>query len=433
MPRSLEWRDLAARRVGLFGIGIEGRAALERLGDSPSELVLVDDADVSLEGYEVLRTDAGGLDALLGCEVVIKSPGIPRRRAEVLALEAAGIDVVGGLGLSLNEMDRTKVICVTGTKGKSTTSSILGHLARGLGLRVEVAGNIGSPPFSAGLTDALDLLIIETSSFQATDLEVAPAIVVVSSLGEDHVDWHGDHASYVADKLSITTLPGEHRTVIQGRSAELLAHRELLGGEVLISKDLAGAWAEPLGLVGEHNLANAELARVALVAYGVAGAEDDASLRAAAVGYVPLPGRLSLTAEVEGVRYIDDSLATNPLPTIAALASFADVPVALLLGGHDRGVDYGDLLEALQARTQPTLVIGLPESGPRLIAQLTATDRLSLTTAEDIAESVRLAAEWATPGSVVLLSPAAPSFSQFTNWKERSEAFRSAVTITKGS
>ena len=421
------WSDLKDRRVGIFGIGVEGRAALERLGTAPSSIVLVDDADVAVPGHEVVRTDTGGLEALLACEVVIKAPGISRLRPEILALEAAGISVVGGLGLSLNEMDRSKVICVTGTKGKSTTSSILGHLATGLGLTVEVAGNIGTPPFAEGLTERVDLLIIETSSFQATDLDLAPAMVVVTSLGEDHVDWHGDQARYIADKLSITSLPGATRTVIQGRSAELLAQRDQLGGEVIVSTELAGSWAEPLGLVGEHNLANAEVARVALRAFGVLSADDPRALAAAAVGYAPLTGRLSLVAEHEDIRYIDDSLATNPLPTLAALASFSETPVALLLGGHDRGVDYSELLAALRNRRVPTLVIGLPESGHRLVGNLATTELLSTVNAGDVAEAVHAAHTWASPGSVVLLSPAAPSFTQFANWKERSDAFRSAV------
>ena len=182
MRTALGWADLAGRRVGIFGLGIEGHAALSRLGEIDCELVLVDDAPVAVSGREVLLTASGGQAALLGCDVVIKSPGISRKREEIRALEAAGIPVVGGLGLSLHELDRSKVICVTGTKGKSTTSSILGHLARGLGLRAEVRGNIGSPPFEAGLTNNLDLLVIETSSFQATDVTDAPAIVVGTTL-----------------------------------------------------------------------------------------------------------------------------------------------------------------------------------------------------------------------------------------------------------
>ena len=427
MRTALGWADLAGRRVGIFGLGIEGHAALSRLGEIDCELVLVDDAPVAVSGREVLLTANGGQAALLGCDVVIKSPGISRKREEIRALEAAGIPVVGGLGLSLHELDRSKVICVTGTKGKSTTSSILGHLARGLGLRAEVRGNIGSPPFEAGLTNNLDLLVIETSSFQATDVTDAPAIVVVTSLGEDHVDWHGNPATYIADKLGLTSLPGATMTIAQGRSSKLRSHADQLGGEILWSDALADTWSEPLGLLGDHNLANAELARLALVMFGVPGANDPDLLRRAALNYEPLSGRLTLIANIDGVRFIDDSLATNPLPTMAALGSFADVPVALLLGGYDRGVDYAELLDVLRARSSPTFVIGLPDSGHRLVRELTGSEDLELTTATSVAEAVHLARVWTPANGIVLLSPAASSFSQFANWKERSEAFRTAI------
>jgi UDP-N-acetylmuramoyl-L-alanine---L-glutamate ligase len=431
MPPALGWADLAGRRVGLWGLGVEGRAALERLEGLGGELVLVDDEAVALDRRQVLITDEGGLEALLACEVVVKSPGISRRRPEVAALEAAGIPVVGGLGLSLHELDRSKVVCVTGTKGKSTTTSVLGHLAAGLGLRVEVRGNIGRPPFDPGLTDELDLLVVETSSFQATDVTEAPGLVVITALGEDHVDWHGDPATYRAEKLALSAKPGARATVAQGRDATLRAHAPLLGGRVTWSDELAGPWARGLGLLGEHNLANAELARVALVVLGVEGAEDEAALAEAARGYEPLAGRLQLVAEVDGVRYVDDSLATNPLPTLAALEAFAHDPVALLLGGYDRGVDYAALLDALAARTAPTLVVGLPDSGARLVAALEARGALDTALAGDVAEAVGLARAWAPADGVVLLSPAAPSFSQFSSWKERSEAFRAAVGATR--
>jgi len=428
MRHALGWADLTGKTVGIFGAGIEGRAAIERLDGLAREIVVVDDAPSPSGDPTVWATDKGGLDALERCDVVIKSPGISAYRPEIAALEARGIPVVGGIGLTLHEMDRSRVICVTGTKGKSTTSAILGHLLAGLGKRVAVTGNIGIPPFDVSVPDDLDVLVIETSSFQALDVVDAPAVVVVTSLDTDHLDWHGSVEQYRADKLSLTALPGAGITVAQANSPALRANGDHLGGEVRWVSELAGPWSEGLGLTGTHNLANAELAREALIALGIDEASDDELLGRAAQGFAGLPGRFSDAGSIGAVRFIDDSLATNVLPTLAALEALQGHRVALLLGGHDRGIDYEPLLTALRERVEPTLVIGLPDSGQRLVEEISATPTSTeVTTAGTVAEATAAGLSWATPDGIVLLSPAAPSFSQFSSWKERSEAFRSAI------
>jgi UDP-N-acetylmuramoylalanine--D-glutamate ligase len=429
MRHAIGWADLGGRTVGIFGAGVEGRSALRRLAPLGCDVVVVDDDPrATLEGAEVVATDQGGLEMLARCDVVIKSPGISRYRPDVIELERSAIPVVGGVGLTIHDADRSKVVCVTGTKGKSTTSSVIGHLLSGLGVRAEVTGNIGRPPFDPEVSEDLDVLVIETSSFQACDVADAPGLVAVTSLAVDHVDWHGTAERYAADKLSLTSQPGAQVTLAQARSRGLREEAALLGGDVRWVSELAGSWAEPLGLLGEHNLANAQLARAVLLALGVEGADDDDALRAAAVGYVELRGRLNLVDEVGGVRFVDDSLATNVLPTLAALASFADDRLAILLGGYDRGVDYDELVAALAARSAPTMVIGLPDSGRRLTEEIRArTSRTETAMASGVEEAVQIGAAWAEGDGLVLLSPAAPSFSQFPSWKERSEAFRLAV------
>ena len=138
------------------------------------------------------RRRRGGLDALGRCDVVVKAPGISRYRPDVAELEAAGIPVVGGLGLWMEEVDRDRVVCVTGTKGKSTTTAVAGHLLDRLGYRCLVGGNIGRPPWDPDVGDDYDFWVVETSSFQATDLASSPPVVAVTSLAPDHLDWHGD-------------------------------------------------------------------------------------------------------------------------------------------------------------------------------------------------------------------------------------------------
>jgi len=193
---------------------------------------------------------------------------------------------------------------------------------------------------------------------------------------------------YYRDKLSMCIQPGADLTVANGDSEVLRQREKLLGPRVAwVSRDdEPGAdWMEPLRLLGRHNRRNALIARRCLAALGVPGSRDENALRAAAEGYRALPSRLTPIATIAGVTFVDDSLSTNVLPTLAALDAFPDARIALIVGGHDRGIDYAPLAAGVLARTAPTLVLAL------------------------------------------LLSPAAPSFGRFRDYRDRSEAFAHAV------
>jgi UDP-N-acetylmuramoylalanine--D-glutamate ligase len=351
-----------------------------------------------------------------------------------------GIPVVGGLGLWLAQFsgaEQRRILCVTGTKGKSTTASVTGHLLTGLGYRCLVGGNIGVVPYDPATEGDFDYWVIEVSSYQATDLPAAPPVVAVTSLHPDHLDWHGGVEQYYRDKLSMCSQPGAELTVADGDS-DLLRQREgLLGPRVewvCADDDPAADWMEPLGLLGRHNRRNALIARRCLTAMAVPGAADDARLRAAAGGYRPLPSRLTAIRTVAGVTFVDDSLSTNVLPTLAALDAFDGRRVALIVGGHDRGIDYAPLAAGLVGRAAPTLALTIPESGPRIRAQVeqaasTNTSRAFAGARDcpDLAAAVAAGFGWAQPDGVVLLSPAAPSFGRFRDYRDRSDAFAHAV------
>jgi len=428
-PRpKLSWSDLSGARVGVWGLGREGHTNLRKLRTLGVDPVLVDDhpADPG-----VLATGDGGLAALERCDVVVKTPGLSRYRPEVARLAGLGIPVVGGLGLWLVETDLRQVLCVTGTKGKSTTASLTGHLLTGLGYTCLVGGNIGVVPYDpAGQTD-FDYWVIEVSSYQATDLPCTPPVTAVTSLHPDHLDWHGGVQRYYRDKLSMCTQPGADLTVANGDSEVLRQHERLLGPRVeWVSQDEEpGAdWMAPLGLLGRHNRRNALIARRCLAALGVPGASDEDALRAAAVGYQGLPSRLAPVGTIAGVTFVDDSLATNVLPTLAALDAFPGRRIALIVGGHDRGIDYAPLAAGVLARSAPTLVLTLPDSGPRVRAEIErAAAGLSVTDCSGLEEAVAAGFRWARPDGVVLLSPAAPSFGRFRDYRDRSEAFARAV------
>jgi UDP-N-acetylmuramoyl-L-alanine---L-glutamate ligase len=469
----LSWSDLRGARAGVWGLGREGMANIRKLRAMGVEPVLVDDRPqaVAVNGLPVLTTGYGGLAALEKCDVVVKSPGISRYRPEVARLEERGVPVAGGLGLWLQEADPARVLLITGTKGKSTTAAVTGHLLTGLGYRCLVGGNIGQPPWdpdgAPGEPGPCDYWVIEVSSYQATDLPCSPPVVAVTSLHPDHLDWHGGVQNYYRDKLSMCTQPGADLTIANGDSDLLRGRAAQLGPRVEwvhAADDPDATWMDPLGLVGGHNRRNALIARRCLRALGITAASSDAALRAAARGFRHLDHRLQVTGEVAGVTFVDDSLSTNVLPTLAALDAFPGRRVALIAGGHDRGIDYAPLAAGLLGRTPPTLVLTLPDSGPRIHAEIESARRASgasgasgapvaargpgsppaasapapghpaaspglagVEDCPDLAAAVARAFGWARPDGVVLLSPAAPSFGQFRDYRERGEAFTRAM------
>jgi UDP-N-acetylmuramoylalanine--D-glutamate ligase len=294
-----------------------------------------------------------------------------------------------------------------------------------------VGGNIGEPPW-ASRDAGVRYWVIETSSYQATDLACSPPVVAVTSLHPDHLDWHGDVATYYADKLSACAQPGADLTVANGDSDLLIERAALLGPRVewvRAGDDPGTTWMDPLGLLGTHNRRNALIARACLQALGVPEASDPAALARAAAGFAPLANRLQVIGEVGGVTFVDDSLSTNVLPTLAAMGSFPGRRVALIAGGHDRGIDYQPLAAGLAARDTPTLVLAVPDSGPRIQTAIEAAGpaKVDVVACAGLDEAVARGYGWAAPDGVVLLSPAAPSFGRFRDYRERGEAFARAM------
>lgn len=393
--------------------------------------VLVDDEPAD---DRILPTAGPGLAALLTCSIVIKSPGISRYSPEAAALEAAGVEVVGGLGLWLEDWGPDRVIGVTGTKGKSTTTSIADHLARRLGARSAAGGNLGLVPWTPTAPDDIDLWVIEISSYQATDLWSSPSVCAVTSLHEDHLTWHdGSAQTYFADKLSLCGRAGRKVTVANGADEGLRSYAGHLEEPVrwVTSATQDTRWTTHLGLRGEHNVLNALIAARCLTELGIAGADDPERLADASSGYQPLPHRLETIAVVNEVEYVDDSLSTNVLPTVVAAEVFEGRPLALLVGGFDRGIDYAPLGDFVARRSAPTLVLALPTNGGRVAEAVTAAGGTSVVS-QGIGDAVQRAAKWAPPGGVVLLSPAAASFDLYENYLARSDDFASAVAKLTG-
>ncbi|HEY5438678.1 MAG TPA: UDP-N-acetylmuramoyl-L-alanine--D-glutamate ligase [Acidimicrobiales bacterium] len=425
MFRPTGFADLAGKRVGIFGYGVEGRATFRRLEVLTNDIVVVDDAPGVADA---VVTSEGGLDELLSCDVVLKSPGIPRRRADVQSLESHGVTVTSSLNLWLHDVDRSRVVAVTGTKGKSTTSALITFFLQSLDEPALLLGNIGAPPYDPDVDTHSGWLVLEVSSFQCVDIDVAPRIVVVTSLGSDHLDWHGSLPEYVNDKLSLTRAAGEHVTLVTD-GASLRAVTDQLGGDVTFVEPDATPLAKALRLMGTHSNANVALAlRATSLLTGRAPSDVYDRVLERAGQFTPLRGRLTLVGKeiVNGheLRYVDDGLATSALPAIAALEVFADEPVALIVGGFDRGVDYAPLALALGARASRTVVLTIGAAGDRIGAELRGVSpEVTRVSVSSMHEAVVEARASLPDGGVILLSPAAPSFDRYQNWEQRSDDF----------
>jgi UDP-N-acetylmuramoylalanine--D-glutamate ligase len=274
--------------------------------------------------------------------------------------------------------------------------------------------------------------VLEVSSFQCVDLEIAPALIVVTSLGDDHIDWHGSVEKYRDDKLSLTRHEGSHRTLVPDNATfHEVSHQ--LGGEVTFVAPDESNLASALGLLGAHSDSNVALALAAVSALTGRPVEEIRSLvLETSASFVPLSGRLTLVASDRlgdaTLRYVDDGLATSVLPAVAALEVFALEPVALIAGGFDRGVDYHALARAVVARTPATMLLTMGDAGHRvadLVREL--SPKLEQATFDSMDDAVRMARNFLSGGGVVLLSPGAPSFDRYKNWEERSHDFTRAV------
>lgn len=434
-------------QVAVWGIGVEGQAAARyALRSGAAGVVGVTDTAASdLSAWQAasadatVLTDSDGEQALRSAGAVLRSPGISIHRPLVRELLAAGIPVLGGTAIFLRSQ-AARSIGVTGSKGKSTTSSLIAHLLTTLERSATLAGNIGTPLLDLLTASAPDHYVLEVSSFQASDIDVSPRVVVLTSLFPDHLDWHGDEATYYADKLNLAA----HRPeVVVANAKDAEQQRRLAGrdevrwyggdagwradGRTVTNGNLAFVLPGDR-LIGAHNANNVAAALTALEAVGIDLAASTSTVSGALESFAPLEHRLEVVATIDAVDYLDDSLSTSPHAAIAALEAFPDRPATLIAGGHDRGMSFDPLARHIAARTEWTAVITLPANGPRLTAALeSAKAKVTAVDVNDLNAAVELAYEITPPGGVVLLSPAAPSFGQFSNYADRSAAFVASI------
>jgi UDP-N-acetylmuramoylalanine--D-glutamate ligase len=446
----VRFSELAGSRAGVWGAGREGLAACTALvAQSPEREVVVytdepvpDDERARFGAGARFASGADGFGELESCEVVVRSPGVSRYRPEVERLAAAGATLTTGTNLWFAEHGDERIVAVTGTKGKSTTSALIAHLLNESGVRAILGGNAGFPLLDHLREDPPpDVWVLELSSFQAADLERGPSIGVLLNIHPEHLDWHGTPERYAADKVNMLTRREDTVAILNrleppvAALADSLGHVRWFGGDEDLHVDVAGAIRdgledvlyEPgtLRLRGRHNALNA---CAALTAVGELGL-DPAAMPEALASFEPLPHRLEPVGTFGGRSFVNDSISTTPAAAMAALEALAGSRIALIVGGYDRGQDYGPLAERIAESRWVDLVVGLPDTGARVLADVErlSSGRLPTRLVADVDEAVRVAAAGVPAGGVVLLSPAAPSYVQFKNFEERGAAFAHAA------
>jgi UDP-N-acetylmuramoylalanine--D-glutamate ligase len=432
----------------VVGLARSGQAVARMLAGMGEEVKGVDSghpegaAGLRGAGVEVFL-DADGLALLAGVRTVVKSPGVPREAPVIAAALEWGIDVVGELEVAWRAIPN-RFLAVTGTNGKTTVVEWLGHVYRTAGEPVAIAGNVGTPLSAlAGEVDAEATVVCEASSFQLEDsVAFAPECAVFLNLAPDHLDRHVDLDAYLQAKLRIFANQSNDDVAVYNADDPALAGVDLGGCARRVSfchgagpdceVSLAGGTifynGEPLlavrelGLLGEHNVANAMATAAAALAMGI----DRDAAREGLRTFAGVPHRLEPVAEIGGVSFVNDSKATNVASAIVGLRAF-EGGVHAILGGSEKGEDYDALRDPVRERCVACYLAGA--SAERLAEALAPAiaGGVELHRCADLEQAVKSAAAAAGPGETVLLSPACASFDAFENFERRGERFREIV------
>ena len=451
MPVELfvRWRG-TGREVAVVGLGKSGTAATKLLRHEGLPVYASDTgtgaayerwareltgigAEVQLGGHD--------LERIARAAAVVVAPGVPPDVAPLVRARDAGLEVYAEVDVGFLALGgRTRCIGITGTNGKTTTTSLIAHAMAAAGLRAETAGNIGRPLCDVALAATPpDWLALELSSFQLHDVpHLRPAIGVLLNLAPNHLDRYHSLEEYYGDKARlfqnaepgsvwvsnaddpavqtmVAPVPGTHLRFSTLQQADAWYDRE--GARLMLGDRPLMPRAE-LPLLGDHNVANALVAALVAVRAGAEVTRVAAGLRT----FRAIPHRVEPVREVNGVLWINDSKSTNITSTEVAVAAL-DRPFVLLLGGRHKGEPYTRLAEPLRGRCRAVVAYG--EAGPIVVQDL--ADQLTVVPAGDFADVLATARRLARPGEAVLLSPACSSYDMFNNYEERGERFRAAV------
>lgn len=428
-----------SQRIAIVGYGVEGESAYRYIRSTWADAAVTIFVDAALPkepptGVDVKAGDIAQAD-LRGYEIVFRSPSVRPDR----------IHTDGRVTSVTNEFLRVagtnRVIGVTGSKGKGTTTSLIYEILKAAGITARLAGNIGVPALNLLPLKPDEWVILELSSFQLWDIEASPHIAVLLMMESDHLDVHTDMNEYIAAKANITAhqkaddilvyLPGNKFTAptITQSVAHKIPFTQAPGAHVesdFITIDGQKIIAvSELGLVGGHHRDNACAAVTA--AWQVT--QDTEAMWRALSSFTGLPHRLQLVREVSGVKYYDDSIATTPGSAIAALRAF-EQPKIIILGGSDKGADFHVLAHEIAASSmRHVILIGAMQD--KIHAALSNAgineSLITMLGKASMATIVQTAHGIAKEGDAVIMSPACASFDMFKSYKDRGEQFITAV------
>ena len=409
------------KKIAIWGRGKEGNSLINYCINNKLQYTVFEGKNIDLSG----------------CDVIMKSPGVSLYNECLQKALKQGAELWSSTNIFMQQKpSEVKTIAITGTKGKSTTSSLLAHILKKKGYSVAFGGNIGQPLVDF-VGQKFDFLVAELSSYQCADLVYSFDISVILNLYPEHIDWHQTHERYYEDKLRLLRIrkPAQ-KAVLNWENTETLVRtqgendviffnnpagfhvkdRWVLDGEkALFSADFI------MNLKGQHNLENICAVLTVLKELGI----DLTDVEKDIVSFEPLAHRLQTVAVVNGVTFVDDSISTTPETSVAALKAFSDANhIYLLVGGYDRHQDYGVLLSYVRENADKITLVTLPITGDAVAQQ---ADDLDVIRAKDVHDGVQKAKSVAGAGDVVLLSPGAPSYHAYKNFEERGEDFKNAI------
>ncbi|MDO4241277.1 MAG: UDP-N-acetylmuramoyl-L-alanine--D-glutamate ligase [Microbacteriaceae bacterium] len=414
--------------IGVWGAGIEGIAATKMLVNQGEKVFIAD--ELASERPDALPETVdfycgeNAIAHLLNAETVFCSPGVPGVHPFREQLKSAGVKLTS-LANQWMQTYGDRTIGVTGTKGKSTTTTLVAGLLVAAGKPAHIGGNIGVPLDT--LPAGKEAAAVELSSYQCASLQKSPKIAVITSLYSDHLPWHGSQEQYLADKMRVfgagcEVLVSDSTVLAQVQKLGVNLPKTVRTPDDALKTRIDGILKTAQVSVMPQNLCLAVLAAEALLEHNL----TDAEIHSALVSFQPLPHRLQLVSEARGLRWIDDTLSTVPESVIIALQAFPG-EVVLLAGGLDRGINYTKLTDFLKGRTPLPRVITLPSNGKRIVDAYEKAHPDFVHHASSLEEAVKLAPEFALEGATVLLSPGAPSHDLYKNYADKSAHFIAAI------